>query len=142
MSSRNSTYAIGHKSLDADHEAIIGLWRTLEATKTMDAARNAAVRLMDETLGHFSREEVFMAQCGFPHLAEHRASHQDLAGKLRRIILSSNSHKDFVGAICTLMERWVTVHIVVDDAKIAPYARALAERMAKALSQQAAARRS
>jgi len=135
MSARSLSYVIGHKSLDADHELIIDLWRRLEATKSLESARTAASQLMTAAADHFTREEVFMRQCGFPRLDEHRASHQDLASSLRRVILTpvldTGSRDGFVAAVCALMGRMVT-HIVVEDAKIAPYARNLASQMAKA----------
>ena len=132
MSSRSTTYVIGHKSLDADHEMIVQLWRTLEASKSIEAARKAAMQLMDEAIGHFSREEDFMRQCNFPQLAAHRTRHQELASCLRQTVLTPiTSHDGFVNAVCTLMGRWVS-HIVTEDAKLAPYARQLAVQMASA----------
>ncbi len=78
-----------------------------------------------------------MRQCGFPGLADHRALHQDLASDLRRSILSpmlaSGSRKDFIGIVRTLLGRLVT-HIAVEDAKIGPYARALASRMSRTMA--------
>ena len=133
----SATHLIGHKSLDADHERIIALWRSLEASKTMEAARAAVSQLLDEAIGHFAREEDFMRQCGFPGLADHRVRHQDLASDLRRSILSpmlaSGTRHDFIGTARALLNRLVT-HILVEDAKIAPYARALASRMSKTMA--------
>jgi hemerythrin-like metal-binding protein len=107
---------------------IVELWRTLESSKSIEAARKAAMQLMDETIGHFAREEDFMRQCGFPQAAAHRSRHQELAASLRQTILAPvTSHDAFVNAICTLMGRWVS-HIVTDDAKLAPYAHQLAIR--------------
>ena len=137
MSARSAAYVIGHKSLDADHETIIALWRMLEASRTIESARRAACQLMDETIGHFAREEDFMRRCGYPRLDEHHAVHQDLASTLRRVILTpvpgGGSHTDFVTAVCALLGRLVT-HIVAEDAKIAPYARNLASQMARTMT--------
>jgi hemerythrin-like metal-binding protein len=111
---------------------IIQLWRNLEASKSIEAARKAAMQLMDETIGHFAREEEFMRQCGFPQLATHRSRHQELAASLRQTVLTPiTSHDGFVNAVCTLMGRWVS-HIMTEDAKLAPYARQLATQMAAA----------
>ena len=92
---------------------------------------------MDETLNHFTREEAFMRQCGFPGLDGHRAIHQELASSLRHVILAptfdTGKRADFIGAVCALMGRMVT-HIVVEDAKIAPYARNLASQVSRAMA--------
>ena len=133
MSSRSLTFVIGHPALDADHQMIVELWRSLEATKTEDSARTVAARLMDLTLGHFSREEDFMRQCGFPLLEAHRNHHRALASELRRVILSpvmGGGRDDLVSAVCALMNRWIS-HILVEDARIAPYAKAHARQMTR-----------
>lgn len=75
-----------------------------------------------------------MTQCGFPRRMEHAAMHREMASSLRRIILAplltNEARENFVAQIRALMQTWVTVHIVVEDAKIAPFARALGNRLA------------
>ena len=141
MASQNFTYVIGHKSLDADHEQIISLWQTLEATRTIESARGAASHLMDKANGHFACEEAFLRQCGFPGLGPQCTAHRELASDLRRIILvppsGSGSREDFVASVRRLMGRWVN-HIVMEDTKVAPYARTLAHKMTKSMAEQRA----
>jgi hemerythrin len=123
-----ASYSIGHAALDDDHDRMIAAWRELEASRTLDAAKQAAARLMAEAGEHFSREEIFMQQCGYPDLVRHREMHAQMASALRKVILSplmgDVKHVEFVASVRGLMEKWITVHILVEDARLAPYARA------------------
>jgi hemerythrin len=122
-----ASYAIGHKALDDDHDRMIAAWRELEGSRTLDAAKAAAAALMAEAGEHFAREEMFMLQCGYPDRARHIALHEEMAANLRRVLLSplmgNGSQGDFVLAVRSLMDKWVMVHILGEDAKLAPYAR-------------------
>jgi hemerythrin len=123
-----ASYSIGHAALDDDHDRMIAAWRELEASRTLDAAKAAAARLMAEAGEHFSREELFMLQCGYPDLVRHKELHAQMGAALRKVILSplmgEVKHEDFVASMRNLMEKWITVHILVEDARLAPYARA------------------
>ena len=136
MPPQGPSYAIGHQALDDDHDAMIAIWRELEASQTLDAAKMAAVRLMNETAAHFAREEEFMAQCRYPDLARHRVLHRDMVTALRGVLLSplmgTGKHEDFVVAVRNLMQKWISVHIVNEDSRLAPYARGGGRRVAAA----------
>lgn len=123
-------YSIGHQVLDDDHDRMIAIWRELEASRTLDAAKSAAARLMGEAGEHFTREEQLMQQCGFPDYLRHKALHAEMAAALRRVLLlpllSGAGHEDFVSAMRSLMEKWVMAHILGEDSRLAPYVRARA----------------
>ncbi|CUW39204.1 Hemerythrin-like protein [Magnetospirillum sp. XM-1] len=125
-----SSYSIGHQILDDDHDRMIAIWRELEASRTLDAAKSAAARLMGEAGEHFIREEQQMLHCGFPDYVRHKALHAEMAAALRRVLLlpllSSVNHEEFVSAVRSLMEKWVMAHILGEDSKLAPYIRAAA----------------
>jgi hemerythrin len=121
-------YSIGNDDLDGDHDRMIAVWRELESSGTVDAAKAAAIRLMAQAGDHFAREEAVMAQCRYPDLARHKALHAEMAAALRHILLSpllqTGRHEDFVLAVRSLMNKWVAAHILGEDAKLAPYIRA------------------
>ncbi|KIM00071.1 hypothetical protein CCC_02859 [Paramagnetospirillum magnetotacticum MS-1] len=131
-----ATYSIGQPALDDDHDRMIAAWRELEASRTLDAAKTAAAVLMSEAAEHFAREEQFMLQCGYPDRVRHTAMHAEMASGLRRVLLSplmgGGKHEDFVGAVRNLMDRWVRVHILGEDTKLAPYARNFAAPVRRA----------
>lgn len=133
-----ASYRIGHQGLDDDHDRMIAVWLELEASRTLDAAKSAAARLMAEAGDHFSREEQLMLQCGFPDYLRHKALHAEMAAALRRVLLlpllSAIGHEDFVTAVRSLMEKWVMAHILGEDSRLAPYvqARAAAPRRSAA----------
>ncbi|ARJ68241.1 hemerythrin [Magnetospirillum sp. ME-1] len=125
-----ASYSIGHPALDDDHDRMIALWRELEASRTLDAAKSVAARLMSEAGEHFTLEEQQMLQCGYPDYARHKALHSEMAAALRRVLLlpllSAVKHEDFVLAVRSLMEKWVMAHIMGEDSKLSPYLRARA----------------
>lgn len=134
-----SGYHIGHKALDGDHDGMIAVWRELEAGLSFEAAKAAAARLSSIAAEHFAREEQFMLECGYPDRIRHRMLHDDMTVGLRRILLSpllgSVGHQEFVGFMRRLMNEWIMVHILVEDAKLAPYAaRLAAERRSRAVA--------
>jgi hemerythrin len=123
-----ANYSIGHQALDDDHDRMIAVWRELEASRTLDAAKAAGARLMAETGGHFDREELLMVQCGYPDLARHKRLHTEMGAALRHVLLlpllGKGEHQDFITAMRSLMDKWVMAHILGEDAKLAPYTRA------------------
>ena len=123
-----ANYSIGHKALDDDHDRMIAAWRELEASRTLDAAKAAGARLMAEAKEHFDREEQVMVQCGYPDLARHKRLHAEMGSALRHVLLlpllGKCEHQDFILAMRSLMDKWVMAHILGEDAKLAPYARA------------------
>ena len=134
MSQKSASYVIGHQVLDEDHDAMVAIWRELEASQTLETAKMAAVKLMNQTAEHFAREEEFMVQCGYPDLARHRGLHRDMIAALRGVLLSpligSGKHEDFVVAVRSLMQKWIAVHLVAEDARLAPYVRRAGGRLA------------
>jgi hemerythrin-like metal-binding protein len=119
-------FSIGHRELDADHDRMIAAWRELETSRSLDAAKAAAIRLMAEAGAHFAREEMMMLQCGYPDLERHRRLHEQMGMALRRVLLSpllaDGRPQDFIAAMRGLMHRWM-IHILGEDAKLAPYIR-------------------
>lgn len=123
-----ASYSIGQPDLDDDHDHMIVCWRELESSGTLAAAKAAATQLMTQTTEHFAREEAFMAQCGYPDLVRHKKLHAEMAAALRNILLSpllgNGRHEEFILAVRSLMNKWVAAHILGEDAKLTPYARA------------------
>lgn len=123
-----ASYSIGHPILDDDHDRMIAAWRELEASRTLEAAKAAASRLMAEASGHFDREEQFMVQCGYPDLARHKRLHAEMGAALRHVLLlpllGKGGHEEFILAMRSLMDKWVMAHILGEDSKLAPYVRA------------------
>ena len=128
-----ASYSIGHPVLDDDHDRMIAAWRELEASRTLEAAKAAASRLMAEASGHFDREEQFMALCGYPDLARHKRLHAEMGAALRHVLLlpllGKGGHEEFIQAMRSLMDKWVMAHILGEDSRLAPYVRAAQARL-------------
>ena len=79
--------AIGHELIDADHQAIFGAARRLQAEIMEEEPEHSIVgeilvELIDHTGGHFAREEALMREIDFPGQEAHRREHALLMQKV------------------------------------------------------------
>jgi hemerythrin len=79
-------YSVGVKALDDQHEAIVKILNELHAAsmrgKAIEVAGPLLSKLAPLASEHFSAEESLMGSIKFPGLAEHRAKHREMAGKI------------------------------------------------------------
>lgn len=101
--------------IDSQHEVLFGLINELaEAIERHEIARcrEVSLRFMEVAADHFAWEEDFLAQAGYPHVAEHAVYHRklmDLAEHARQAC--DNDAPDFDHEAC--FDHLVTVF--VDD---------------------------
>jgi len=112
--------SVGHDQLDADHQVLIELINRLSAGDS-DDDRTSIEFVIDElvqyTLMHFAREEALLEEIGYPELAEHRAAHAALAGRVEALRtrfcngLSGRLGDD----ILDFLGNWLRDHILRED---------------------------
>jgi hemerythrin len=85
-------YSVGVKALDDQHEALVNILNELHAASIRGKAAEVGGRLLcklaplaDE---HFAAEMRLMESINFPGLAEHRAKHSEMAGKIAEMVSS------------------------------------------------------
>ncbi|MGQ9686992.1 MAG: hemerythrin domain-containing protein [Thiobacillaceae bacterium] len=77
---------------------------------------------MNRTAWHFSHEERLMLKHGYEGLAEHREEHRELIRSVRELqqkILQAGIRVAVEDLV--YLERWLTLHILTDDAKMGGY---------------------
>ncbi|GAB4275696.1 MAG: hypothetical protein Kow0029_17100 [Candidatus Rifleibacteriota bacterium] len=80
--------------------------------------------LVGYTRYHFSAEEAFMKQIGYPLLEEHRIIHDQLIEKVTRILLDLKEGKVIdAKTIGEFLTDWVKNHIMNEDKKIGEFFR-------------------
>jgi len=124
----NESLSIGIKPIDNQHkkwiehfnnaaEAIIAKQSQTQISKTLGF-------LMDYTEVHFSTEEKYMTDLGYPELQQHRAKHNELRTTLADLV------KDFedegvtsrlADAIDSFLGNWLVQHIHRVDKKFAAF---------------------
>ena len=124
-----SQYSVGVETLDNQHKAILRILNELHAASLKGKAQEVAGPLLSQLVSlaseHFSTEERLMESTGFPGLAEHRAEHQVLAGKLREFV---SRHQKGDAAVYTqllhFLRDWLNNHMQSEDQEYAPWLRA------------------
>jgi hemerythrin len=79
-------YSVGVETLDNQHKALLRILNEIHAASMRGKANEVAGPLLSKLAPlageHFSAEERLMESIKFPGLAEHRARHREMAGKI------------------------------------------------------------
>jgi len=118
---------IGLPVVNEQHKELISLSNSLIQAMINGKGADTLQYLFDElknyTVYHFSDEERYMEQIGYPHLEEHKVIHKGLirqVDEFRERLLGSgvspNEALDFIN-------EWIIAHIVKTDVKIGLFAK-------------------
>ncbi len=140
----NDSLIIDNGVIDEDHKVLIKL-----IGEVLDAVHNSeekdvivhklnVIRMF--ALQHFSREEKLQESAGFPDCEKHKSVHSILMDELifniKKIIsgYSSMDGADEVRvryqAIEKFMNKWLIMHIMVEDTNMKPYVEAMRKKAA------------
>jgi hemerythrin len=79
-------YSVGIETLDNQHKAVLRILNEIHAASLRGKAQEVAGPLLSQLVSlaseHFSAEERLMESTKFPGLAEHRAKHREMAGRI------------------------------------------------------------
>jgi hemerythrin-like metal-binding protein len=123
--------SIGVLVIDDDHKEFINLVNAVEAAAASEdyvVVARVASELLKHAVGHFDREETFMAQVGYPDLDPHRRGHKVIIRRLQLLIEAFNSatrivdKKFSVGELSELLKMWLLDHILKDDLRLKAFA--------------------
>ena len=122
--------SVGIVPIDNQHKQWIEYYnKTVEAV----ASRQSQAQIMktlgfliDYTETHFSTEEKFMAESGYPGLQEHQAKHNELRTTLAGLIKDFEEEgvtPNLAEAVDTFLGNWLINHIHEVDMKFGAHAR-------------------
>jgi hemerythrin len=116
-----SYYSVGEPSLDNQHKKILALVNEVyEAAERRDDA--VVKRVLNElsryALTHFRYEEQLMRDCGYAHVAEHSALHEEFRQRARAweaeaALLTARD-------LLLFLKQWWLGHIQSEDKKYMP----------------------
>ncbi|MBN2704453.1 MAG: bacteriohemerythrin [Pontiellaceae bacterium] len=117
----NDKLMIGCEVVDSQHKKLVELIGSIPEYET-DRDVEALTETLQYVSTHFSDEEKFMEEIGYPELKHHQNIHK----KLTRILLSykkeyDDSAKDMY-SFKQFMFHWVRDHIMDEDRKIGLFA--------------------
>ena len=117
----NSSYAIGHETVDNEHKEIFGMVDTL----LVDDFRNRPEKIkttVDFLVGyvgrHFANEESLMRESNYPKTDEHKAQHKkfvETVGVLVKKIEQNIDSIDIVLEVNNVIVNWLAEHVMGSD---------------------------
>lgn len=117
----NDSYKLGDDKVDAQHQQLFELASKLLAADDVATVKGLAQELYKHTRIHFEDEEGLMRQHGYPGLAAHIESHNQLLGRLNTLSQDIGKGKLDKPALDTLMADWAMFHIPLEDARFEAY---------------------
>lgn len=118
-----SNYALGMQEIDAQHKMLFDIMNHLWEGIVTNADTAHIVRVLEElehyTVLHFTEEEMFMRNIGYPHFEAHVALHRRFVQKI-----SEEKTKILQGQHLSLdllhfLRDWLANHILVEDKRYA-----------------------
>ncbi|HOW04772.1 bacteriohemerythrin [Methanospirillum hungatei] len=108
--------------IDEQHQKLIQLINTLHDAMLEKKGKEVLGKILDElaayTVYHFSTEEKYMEQCGYPGLAFHKKEHDTFVGKVESLIQDYQANKlGITIELMTFLKDWVSNHIQITDKK-------------------------
>ena len=121
----NNKFSVGVQSLDDQHKRLIGILNELHAAMMKGQAQSVAGPLLDKLLNyaleHFSTEERMMSDAKFAGLAQHRASHQELAGNVGDYVVRYRKGDSAMYVqLLNFLRDWLTNHMQKEDQEYGP----------------------
>ena len=124
----DESLSIGIELIDEQHKKWIDHIRDVQAAmedrRGMPQVANTLGFLVDYTQFHFSTEEKYMSETGYPELENHRAKHEELKGTLDDLIEDFRDDgvtEKINRAIGTFLGNWLRDHIRVVDQAFAAF---------------------
>lgn len=123
----SEAFSVGSAMLDSDHHILLDLLGQLhdaiETGQSQSVVGSVVNVLTEYAEHHFRREELVMAQIGYPARAEHEKLHRDMEARLHAIRdrWLSGQRKALGEEVAGFLKKWLTEHILAADKAYAPW---------------------
>jgi hemerythrin len=119
-------FEIGHPVVDREHAKLVRLFDALIVLKQQGAEDEAVVERLRKLLAavddHCRAEEAAMSTAGYPEFEAHRRHHQDLAGRMQRLLqVVDEGRQDVDDSVLLFTRHWLLNHILDSDADFGRY---------------------
>lgn len=116
---------MGIPEIDDEH---LGLLRCLKRLELFienghgfAASIDAVQQLKDYASNHFTHEEQYLAERGFPNLSAHIEQHQQITNYITKLYDQLIEGKEIESSLIQMMQSWIVKHIGVEDMEFAIY---------------------
>ena len=123
----NDKLSVGVPQIDQQHKKLIDIVNTFfdamksgQGSKALEKAIPELVNYVDK---HFSDEEKFMQEIGFPGLQDHQKLHRELTDKVKKLIAAIQSGQSVnTLKVGQFLRDWLTHHISTIDMQYGKHA--------------------
>ncbi len=118
----NETYSVGVQELDDQHKVLIHMINEMHYAMNNDKGQEAISSIVEQMYEymdvHFTTEEGYMEQSGYPGLLTHQQKHEEFRSKARDL-RERVAAEEFVLSfeIVQFLSDWLQRHIMVTDMK-------------------------
>lgn len=119
-------YSVGVRDLDSQHKQLIAilneLYEAMQAQKTNEVLGQIINKLVNYTKVHFTSEEKYMEQYGYPDIAGQKKEHIAFTEKVLAFQEAFNSGRTSLSvSVTSFVKDWLVNHISVSDKKYGPF---------------------
>jgi len=126
----NDSFLLGNALVDMQHQRLFELVSDLVGA-CMDESDTAKLKetldfLVGYAVKHFTDEEAFQLECGYPDYENHRQIHEDFKKEVGRLVQrfeKSGSSAELSKDVNKTLVRWLVNHIQNEDKKIGEHIR-------------------
>lgn len=121
------SYSVGMAEIDEQHRALFDTVNRLWAAIIGKGEPAVVLALLDElegyTVQHFSAEEIFMRQNGFPDFERHKKLHAVFVQRMAQERRAAAAGKSLSLDLLHFLKDWLIEHIQVEDQRYAAFCR-------------------
>lgn len=115
-------YETHNQQIDEQHQELFEIVNALHRAvlnNHVDAIQGILERLARHTIEHFQTEENLMLAMEYPDYQRHKQSHDNLLGKMQKILLKvGDRHIELTTEITQFLTEWLAHHIKGEDQKM------------------------
>lgn len=113
----------GVKTIDDQHKVLVALINELHDAMSVGKGKQVIAdvlkRLIDYTVSHFSTEEKFMTQYGYPQISDQKSEHSKFVDKVSEFQAGFNGGKITISLeVMFFLKDWLVNHILSTDKKM------------------------
>lgn len=119
----DATMSVGVEEIDAQHKTLISLINeAYEAIQKHDEhmMTDLIVKMADYATVHFTTEEGYMKENGYPNIEGHKFLHVKFTQEVEAFKKNQFERTNF-SKIFVFLSRWLTQHIMEEDMQYVPY---------------------
>lgn len=122
----NDKYSVGVRELDSQHKQLVAilneLYEAMQSGKANDLIGQIINKLVNYTKTHFTTEEKYMSQYGYPDLASQQREHATFTDKVLKFKEDFDSGRTSMSvSVTSFVKDWLLSHISGSDQKYGPF---------------------